>query len=47
VGLLWPPGGRAPLLVAAYLTGTTQPAAQRDATLAKVGQLAASLVSAS
>lgn len=46
VGLLWPPGERAPLLVAAYLTGTTQPAAQRDAALARVGQLAASLVSA-
>jgi beta-lactamase class A len=45
VGLIWPPG-RAPLLVAAYLTTTKQPAAQRDATLAKVGQLAASLVSA-
>ncbi|WP_411879029.1 class A beta-lactamase [Polaromonas sp. YR568] len=44
IGLLWPHGGRAPLLVAAYLTGTRQPAAQRDATLAKVGQLAASLV---
>jgi beta-lactamase class A len=46
VGLLWPPGGRAPLLVAAYLTETKQAAAQRDATLAKVGQLAASLVAA-
>jgi beta-lactamase class A len=45
VALIWPPG-RAPLLVAAYLTETKQPAAQRDATLAKVGQLAASLVPA-
>lgn len=44
VGLLWPPVGRAPLLVATYLTETKQSAAQRDATLAKVGQLAASLV---
>jgi len=44
VGLLWPPGGRAPVLVAAYLTETQKPAAQRDATLAQVGQLAASLV---
>ncbi|EJL82448.1 beta-lactamase class A [Polaromonas sp. CF318] len=43
VGLIWPPG-RPPLLVAAYLTGTQQPAAQRDVALAKVGQLAASLV---
>jgi len=30
--------------VAAYLAGTQQPAAQRDAALAQVGQLAASLV---
>jgi len=44
VGLLWPPGGRAPLIVSAYLTGTKQPAAQRDAALAEVGKLAASLV---
>jgi beta-lactamase class A len=46
VGLLWPPGGRAPLIVSAYLTETNRPAAQREATLAKVGELAASLVSA-
>lgn len=44
VGLLWPPGGRAPVLVAAYLTETKKPAAQREAALAQVGQLAASLV---
>lgn len=43
VGILWPPG-RAPLVVAAYLTETTRPAAQREATLAKVGELAASWV---
>jgi len=43
VGLIWAPG-RAPLLVAAYLTGTKQPAVQRDAALAQVGLLAASLV---
>jgi beta-lactamase class A len=44
VGLIWPPGGRAPLLVAAYLTDTQRPATERDAALAQVGQLAASLV---
>ena len=43
IGLIWPPG-RAPLLVTAYLTATQQPAAQREAALAQVGQLAASLV---
>ncbi|SFU56106.1 beta-lactamase class A [Polaromonas sp. YR568] len=43
VGILWPPG-RAPLVVAAYLTGTSRPIAQREAVLAKVGELAASLV---
>jgi beta-lactamase class A len=43
VGLIWPPSGRAPLLVTAYLTGTKQPETQRDAALAQVGQLAASL----
>jgi len=43
VGILWPPG-RAPLVVAAYLTETSRPAAQREATLAKVGELAAALI---
>lgn len=43
VGIFWPPG-RAPIVVAAYLTETTRPAAQRDEALAKVGELAASLV---
>lgn len=42
VGVFWPPG-RAPIVVAAYLTETSRPAAQRDAALAKVGELAASL----
>jgi beta-lactamase class A len=42
-GILWPPG-RAPIVVAAYLTETTRPAAGRDAALAKVGELAASLI---
>jgi beta-lactamase class A len=43
VGILWPPG-RAPIVVAVYLTGTSRPIAQREAVLAKVGQLAVSLV---
>jgi beta-lactamase class A len=43
VGILWPPG-RAPIVVAAYLTGTSRPIAQRETILAKVGELAASLV---
>ncbi len=43
VGVLWPPGGRAPLLVCGYLTGTTAPVAVRERTLAEVGRLAASL----
>ncbi|MBN8871701.1 MAG: class A beta-lactamase [Rhodospirillales bacterium] len=41
-GLLWPPGGRAPILVAAYLTGAqARSPAQRDATLAAVGRIVA------
>jgi len=43
VGILWPPG-RASIVVAAYLTGTSRPIAQREATLAKVGELAVTLV---
>ncbi|MDO9406167.1 MAG: class A beta-lactamase [Polaromonas sp.] len=42
IGVFWPPG-RAPLLVTAYLTGTTADAATRDLALARVGRLAASL----
>ena len=42
IGMLFPPG-RAPLLVAAYLTGTKASEATRNATLAEVGRLAASL----
>lgn len=37
VGLLWPPGGGAPLLVAAYLTEGPTESATRDAMLADVG----------
>jgi beta-lactamase class A len=43
IGVLWPPGGRAPLLVCAYLTGSTADAAARDRALAEVGQLASTL----
>lgn len=43
VGILWPPG-RAPIVVAAYLTETSRPAEQREAVLAKTGALAASLI---
>ncbi|MDB5768663.1 MAG: penA [Collimonas fungivorans] len=42
IGILFPPG-RAPLLVATYLTGTKAAEATRNATLAEVGRLAASL----
>ncbi|MBN8929562.1 MAG: class A beta-lactamase [Rhodospirillales bacterium 69-11] len=44
-GILWPPGGRAPILVAAYLTGATERTpAERDATLAGVGRIVAATV---
>lgn len=43
IGILFPPD-RAPLVVTAYLTGTKAPAVTRDAALAEVGRLAASLV---
>lgn len=46
VGILWPPGGRPPILVAAYLTESKASAALRDEALARVGELAASLVAA-
>jgi beta-lactamase class A len=36
-GLLWPPNGAAPVLVAAYLTGGSTDSAVRDAALADVG----------
>jgi beta-lactamase class A len=39
VGIAWPPG-RAPVLIAAYLTGTTASADQRNATLAAVARAA-------
>jgi beta-lactamase class A len=37
VGLLWPPGGAAPVLVTAYLTEAAADGAIRDAALAEVG----------
>lgn len=43
-GVLFPPG-RAPVLVAAYLTGSTVEPAARDRALAEVGRLAAELAS--
>jgi len=43
VALVWPPG-RGPIIVTAYLTATTAAAGERDAALADVGRLAASIV---
>ncbi|MBN9591695.1 MAG: class A beta-lactamase, partial [Alphaproteobacteria bacterium] len=40
IAILWPPG-RAPLLVAAYLTGAKADAAARDAALADAGRVVA------
>jgi beta-lactamase class A len=37
VGIVWPPG-RAPVIIAIYLTGTPAAAEQRNATLAAVGR---------
>jgi beta-lactamase class A len=43
IAIVWPPG-RGPIVVTAYLTATTAAAAQRNAALAEVGRLAASVV---
>ncbi len=40
VAIIWPPG-RKPVVVAAYYTGSTAPAATRDAVLANVGRIVA------
>lgn len=40
VGILWPPGGHAPILVAAYYAEATATPAERDAVLADVGRMA-------
>ena len=45
VGVLWPPG-RAPVVLACYLTGSTADGARRDAALAAVGHSAAQWVAA-
>jgi beta-lactamase class A len=41
VGLLWPPGGGTPWLVAAFITECPAPPARRDAALAEIGALVA------
>ena len=38
VGVFWPPGGRAPIVVAAYLTDTTAPDAARNGAIAQVAR---------
>lgn len=38
IGILWPPGDRAPILVAAYYAESTGSPAERDAVLADVGR---------
>ncbi|WPB86879.1 class A beta-lactamase [Sediminicoccus rosea] len=43
VGLLWPPGGAAPWVVAAFLTESQAPPAARDAALADVARLVTAL----
>lgn len=45
VGVIWPPG-RAPVIVAAYLTETSAPLDQRNATLAAVGKAVAAALAA-
>jgi beta-lactamase class A len=44
VGIIWPPG-RAPLLVAIYLTETSRSGEQRNATLAAIGRTIVAAVS--
>lgn len=39
IGILWPPGGRAPILVAAYYAESTGTPAERDAVLADAGRI--------
>jgi beta-lactamase class A len=43
IAIVWPPG-RGPIIVTVYLTAATAAAAQRNAALAEVGRLAASIV---
>jgi len=44
IGIAWPTGGRAPVIITAYLAESTASSAVKDATLAGVARLAASLV---
>ena len=46
IGVVWPPGDRAPLIVTAFLTRSRAPDAARDATLAQVGALLPRIVAA-
>ncbi|MFY3385172.1 ACA family class A beta-lactamase [Paracidovorax sp. MALMAid1276] len=41
IGVLWPPGGGAPVVVTCYLTRSTAPAGQRDAVIAQVARAVA------
>jgi len=43
IGIVWPPDGRAPLLVTVYLTRSTASPAAQDATIAQVGRLVAAV----
>jgi beta-lactamase class A len=45
VGIFWPPG-RSPIYLSAYLTETSAPAAEREATLAAVARAVADIVTA-
>ena len=47
IGVLWPPGGAAPVLVTCYLTRSTASPAQRDAAIAQVARAVAAVVRAS
>jgi beta-lactamase class A len=42
VAIAWPPGGQ-PVLIAAYLTGSTLEANQRDAIFAEIGRIFANM----
>lgn len=46
IGILWPSGGRAPLLLASYLQGASVDSAARDALLAEVARSVAASVGA-
>jgi beta-lactamase class A len=46
IGVLWPPGGGAPVLVACYLTQSKAPPEQRDAAIAAVARSALAAIAA-